>query len=96
MTTVVNKALALIEATRSALASGCKHFDAAGNELKTEKEILACLKREGSVRVQQPTAAAVPVNKVKDCPDCGGCGHVYYDTCGRCDGSGKVPARCGR
>lgn len=54
MSSVVEKALAIIEAVRGALRRGCKHFDAAGNELKTEAEILECLRREGSVRVRDP------------------------------------------
>lgn len=45
---------AVLDAVRSALAAGVKHFNKAGTELKTPKAILECLLEEGGVVLQEP------------------------------------------
>lgn len=49
----MEKALALITAVRSALEAGAIHRNAAGEVLSTDREILECLLREGSVSIEE-------------------------------------------
>lgn len=49
---LIEKTAALIDAIRSALRSGVKHYDKSGRLLETEEEILTCLTREGAVRAE--------------------------------------------
>lgn len=52
------KARALVEAVRGALARGCRHFDASGRELLTPHAVLDCLIKEGGVSIQEPMPVA--------------------------------------
>lgn len=56
MSPTKEKAHVLIEAVRSALKNGVRHYDSKGRILKTEKEVLECLSKEGSVEIEPPRA----------------------------------------
>lgn len=47
-------ALALVEATASALKKGVKHYDAAGKLLTTPLAIITCLAEEGAITIVDP------------------------------------------
>lgn len=49
---IYEKAIALIETFRGALAKGYRHFD--GRELKTVEEILTALGRDGEITIKEP------------------------------------------
>jgi hypothetical protein len=59
---ILENAYILLASTRAALINGVKHYSLVGNLLKTEKEILKALRRDGKItfdineRIQRTTA----------------------------------------
>jgi hypothetical protein len=54
------KALLLVAAVRKALKDGIKHYDKNGRLLKTDREILEALQRDGSIQFELPPGTKLP------------------------------------
>jgi hypothetical protein len=51
----LEKAVALIAAVRGALAHGVEHYDLEERRLRTVKEVLVALNRDGEIKLRDPS-----------------------------------------
>jgi len=52
MPSTIDKAYALIASIEAAMKNGVQHFDIKGKELRTVKEVLLALKRDGKIEMR--------------------------------------------
>lgn len=57
--TPLERARALIDAVDSSLKRGVKHYNKAGDELKTVREVIECLSSEKEVTVRYPEGGGI-------------------------------------